>query len=112
MSIKQAIIYNLVSAVLAYLGLIAGILLGGSEMGRHFILSITAGLFLYVSLADMVRLNLCLLSPEQSSLNHILKSDYHLQCLPLLHSVYKILRGLKLAILMRLSHYPLGCNAL
>jgi len=54
MSIKQAIIYNLVSAILAYLGLIAGILLGGSEMGRHFILSITAGLFLYVSLADML----------------------------------------------------------
>ena len=54
MSIKQAIVYNLVSTILAYFGLIAGILLGGSEMGRHFILSITAGLFLYVSLADMV----------------------------------------------------------
>ena len=56
MSIKQAVVYNLVSAVLAYLGLIVGILIGGYETGRHFILSITAGLFLYVSLADMVSL--------------------------------------------------------
>jgi len=54
MTIKQAIIYNMVSAILAYFGLIGGILLGGSEEGRHYILSITAGLFLYVALADMV----------------------------------------------------------
>ena len=54
MSIKSAIVYNLISAVLAYLGLAIGILAGNNEMGRHFILSLTAGLFLYVSLADMV----------------------------------------------------------
>lgn len=54
MTFKQAIVYNLVSAILAYLGLAVGIFIGGSEMGRHFILSITAGLFLYVSLADML----------------------------------------------------------
>lgn len=59
MSIKQAIVYNLVSAILAYFGLVVGILAGGSEMGRQFILSITAGLFLYVALADMVRLLIC-----------------------------------------------------
>ena len=54
MTIKQAIGYNLVSAVLAYFGLVVGILIGEYEIGRHFILSITAGLFLYVALADMV----------------------------------------------------------
>jgi len=54
MSIKQAIVYNLVSAILAYFGLVVGILAGGNEMGRQFILSITAGLFLYVALADML----------------------------------------------------------
>ena len=54
MTIKQAFVYNVVSAVLAYVGLTVGILAGGNELGRHFILSITAGLFLYVSLADML----------------------------------------------------------
>jgi len=54
MSIRQAVTYNLVSAVLAYVGLVVGILAGGNELGRHFILSVTAGLFLYVSLADML----------------------------------------------------------
>lgn len=56
MTIKQAIVYNLVSAVLAYLGLVAGVFAGEYENGRHFILSITAGLFLYIALADMVSL--------------------------------------------------------
>lgn len=54
MTIKQALVYNLVSAVLAYLGLVAGVFAGEYENGRHFILSITAGLFLYIALADMV----------------------------------------------------------
>ena len=54
MTVKQAIVYNLVSAVLAYIGLVIGIFAGKYESGRHFILSITAGLFLYIALADMV----------------------------------------------------------
>uniref|UniRef100_T2MCM1 Zinc transporter ZIP14 n=1 Tax=Hydra vulgaris TaxID=6087 RepID=T2MCM1_HYDVU len=54
MTIKRAIIYNLVSALLSYLGLVVGIFVGEYEIGRHFILSVTAGLFLYVALADML----------------------------------------------------------
>lgn len=54
MTIKQAIVYNLVSAVLAYVGLALGIVAGTGELGRHIILSITAGLFLYISLVDMM----------------------------------------------------------
>lgn len=54
MTMKQALVYNIVSTILAYVGLTVGILAGGNEMGRHFILSITAGLFLYVSLADLL----------------------------------------------------------
>lgn len=54
MTIKQAIVYNVVSALLAYIGVVVGIFAGGNELGRHFILSITAGLFLYVSLTDML----------------------------------------------------------
>ena len=56
MSIKQAICYNLVSAVLSYIGLVIGILVGNySADGRQFALALTAGLFLYVALATMVR---------------------------------------------------------
>ena len=54
MTIKQAIVYNLVSAILAYVGLAIGILAGEGELGRHIILSLTAGLFLYISLVDMM----------------------------------------------------------
>lgn len=54
MTIKQAIVYNLVSAVLAYVGLALGILAGAGELGRHIILCLTAGLFLYISLVDMM----------------------------------------------------------
>jgi len=54
MTIRQAIVYNLVSAVLAYVGLAIGILAGTGELGRHIILCLTAGLFLYISLVDMM----------------------------------------------------------
>jgi len=55
MTIKQAIVYNLVSTVLAYVGLALGIVAGTGELGRHIILSMTAGLFLYISLVDMMK---------------------------------------------------------
>lgn len=54
MTIKQAMVYNLVSAVLAYVGLAIGILAGEGELGRHIILCLTAGLFLYIALVDMM----------------------------------------------------------
>lgn len=55
MTIRQAIVYNLVSTILAYVGLALGIVSGTSELGRHIILSVTAGLFLYISLVDMMK---------------------------------------------------------
>jgi len=54
MTIKQAITYNLVGAVLSYVGLAIGILAGTNELGRHIILCLTAGLFLYISLVNMM----------------------------------------------------------
>lgn len=54
MTIRQAIVYNLVSTILAYVGLAIGILAGSGELGRHVILCLTAGLFLYISLVDMM----------------------------------------------------------
>ena len=55
MTIKQAICYNIVSAVLSYIGMVIGILVGNySDDGKQFALALTAGLFLYVSLTIMV----------------------------------------------------------
>ena len=59
MTIRQAVFYNMVSALLSYIGLVIGILVGNySDDGKQFALALTAGLFLYVALANMV----CLLS--------------------------------------------------
>lgn len=55
MTIRQAICYNIVSAVLSYVGLVIGIVIGNySDDGKQFALALTAGLFLYVALANMV----------------------------------------------------------
>eukprot|EP00794_Sanderia_malayensis_P003594 gene3594-4101_t len=55
MSIKQAIFYNIVSALLSYIGLVIGIVVGNySNDGKQFALALTAGLFLYVALATML----------------------------------------------------------
>ncbi|XP_062843950.1 zinc transporter ZIP6 [Trichomycterus rosablanca] len=55
MSVKQAILYNLLSAMMGYLGMIIGILIGHfAENVATWIFALTAGLFLYVALVDMV----------------------------------------------------------
>jgi len=55
MTIRQAICYNIVSAVLSYIGMVIGILVGNySDDGKQFALALTAGLFLYVSLTIML----------------------------------------------------------
>lgn len=55
MTVKQAILYNLLSALMGYLGMIIGILIGQyAENVAMWIFALTAGLFLYVALVDMV----------------------------------------------------------
>ncbi|XP_051879675.1 zinc transporter ZIP6-like isoform X2 [Pristis pectinata] len=55
MTIKQAILYNVLSALLGYLGMITGTAIGHyAENVSTWIFAITAGLFLYVALVDMV----------------------------------------------------------
>ena len=54
MSIKQAIFYNVISSILAFIGMILGILLGTITNVTPWIFSITAGIFLYVALVDML----------------------------------------------------------
>jgi len=54
MTIKQAIFYNVLSSVLAFIGMVGGILLGTISSVTPWIFSLTAGIFLYVALVDMV----------------------------------------------------------
>lgn len=54
MSVGQAACFNMLSAMCCYLGLALGILLG-SSFAPNVIFAIAGGMFLYISLADMVR---------------------------------------------------------
>ncbi|XP_038158960.1 zinc transporter ZIP6-like isoform X2 [Cyprinodon tularosa] len=55
MTVKQAILYNALSAMMAYLGMVTGILIGHyAENICMWIFALTAGLFMYVALVDMV----------------------------------------------------------
>ncbi|XP_051465206.1 zinc transporter ZIP6 [Apus apus] len=55
MTVKQAVLYNALSAMLAYLGMMTGILIGHyADNVSMWIFALTAGLFMYVALVDMV----------------------------------------------------------
>ena len=55
MTVRQAILYNVLSAMMAYLGMVTGILIGHyADNICMWIFALTAGLFLYVALVDMV----------------------------------------------------------
>lgn len=56
MTVKQAIVYNLLSAMMAYIGMFIGTAVGQyANSITLWIFAITAGMFLYVALVDMVR---------------------------------------------------------
>ena len=54
MSIRKALFYNFLSSLSCYLGLIIGILLGENTTANTWIFAVAGGMFLYISLADMV----------------------------------------------------------
>ncbi|XP_077411651.1 zinc transporter ZIP6 [Vanacampus margaritifer] len=55
MTVRQAALYNLLSATTAYLGMATGILIGHyADNICMWIFALTAGLFMYVALVDMV----------------------------------------------------------
>lgn len=61
MTVKQAIVYNLLSAMMAYIGMLIGTAVGQYANNiTLWIFAVTAGMFLYVALVDMVRLGLLL----------------------------------------------------
>ncbi|VDK36607.1 unnamed protein product [Taenia asiatica] len=53
-SVKLAICANFVSACTAYLGLIIGLVIGEVSSGALYVFAATSGVFLHVSLADML----------------------------------------------------------
>ncbi|EFX86005.1 hypothetical protein DAPPUDRAFT_98346 [Daphnia pulex] len=53
MTMRQALIYNFLSACTCYLGLVCGIILGEFEASQY-IFALAGGMFLYIALVDMM----------------------------------------------------------
>lgn len=56
MSLQQALFFNFLSACCCYVGLAFGIV-AGSHFSANWIFALAGGMFLYISLADMVSLS-------------------------------------------------------
>lgn len=54
MSVKKALFYNFLSALSCFAGLVVGILLGELEEAAPWIFAVAGGMFLYISLVDML----------------------------------------------------------
>ncbi|ELT90758.1 hypothetical protein CAPTEDRAFT_18141 [Capitella teleta] len=54
MKVKQALVYNVLSSVLCVIGMVGGLLLGNLESAHGWIYALTAGIFIYISLVDML----------------------------------------------------------
>ena len=50
MTVRQAMVYNFLSACTCYLGLFLGILVGEMHMGNQYIFGAAGGMFLYIAL--------------------------------------------------------------
>lgn len=62
MTMKQALIYNFLSACTCYIGLVFGIMLGEIE-ASSYIFGFAAGMFMYISLVDMVCMYIYVTTP-------------------------------------------------
>ena len=56
MTMKQAVCFNFLSACTCYVGFVIGEIIGEATDGTQWVLVMTAGMFLYISLVDMVSL--------------------------------------------------------
>ncbi|XP_046552426.1 metal cation symporter ZIP14-like [Haliotis rubra] len=54
MTVKKALMYNFLSACMCYMGLVIGILLGENASSHDWVFAVAGGMFLYISLADMM----------------------------------------------------------
>ncbi|XP_067651865.1 zinc transporter ZIP10-like [Haliotis asinina] len=54
MSVKQAVVYNCLSSVLCFIGMLIGVFLGNIEEASMWIFASVGGMFIYISLVTMV----------------------------------------------------------
>ncbi|XP_002738528.2 zinc transporter ZIP10-like [Saccoglossus kowalevskii] len=54
MRVKQAVMYSLVSSILAYIGMCIGVALGNIESMSSWLFALAGGMFLYIALVDML----------------------------------------------------------
>lgn len=54
MTVRQAVLFNFLSACTCYIGMVAGLLLGDLTSSASFIFALAGGMFLYISLVDMM----------------------------------------------------------
>lgn len=55
MSARKAVYYNFLSSILSFFGMVLGICIGDTPEASAWIFAVAAGLFIYISLVDMVR---------------------------------------------------------
>lgn len=70
MSLKQAFTCNLLSSILCFLGASLGITIGNIDSITSWVFSITAGIFIYIALVDMVR--------TKFTINQVINYELHL----------------------------------
>ncbi|GBM19732.1 Zinc transporter ZIP10 [Araneus ventricosus] len=71
MKVKQAMMYNGLSSILCFIGMVIGVSLGNVHSATSWVFAATAGMFLYIALVDML--------PELSAAGESeTSSNYHL----------------------------------
>lgn len=51
---KRALLYNFIAAVICYIGLVIGLIVGEATSANQWIFGLSGGIFVYIALADMV----------------------------------------------------------
>ena len=54
MSARSAVLYNLMTGLLSFVGMVFGIFFGSSDEASRWMFACAAGLFIYIALVDMV----------------------------------------------------------
>ncbi|KAG1693485.1 Zinc transporter ZIP10 [Nymphon striatum] len=54
MTTKQALFYNFISSILCFIGMLIGVAIGNLESVSNWVFAAAAGMFIYISLVDMV----------------------------------------------------------